>query len=52
MSGTTILIIIAVYFSLLLLISFIVSRNAVDNDAFFLGNRKSPWLVVAIGMIG
>ncbi len=52
MSGTTILIIIAVYFSLLLLISFIVSRNAVDNDAFFLGNRKSPWWVVAIGMIG
>jgi len=52
MSGTLILIIIAVYFSLLLLISFLVSRNSVDNEAFFLGNRKSPWWVVAIGMVG
>jgi Na+/proline symporter len=23
-----------------------------DNEAFFLGNRKSPWYVVAFGMIG
>lgn len=52
MSGTIILVIIAVYFSLLLLISFLVSRNGADNDAFFLGNRKSPWWVVAIGMVG
>lgn len=52
MSGTLILLIIAAYFSMLLLISFIVSRNSTDNEAFFLGNRKSPWWVVAIGMIG
>jgi len=52
MSGTLILIIIAVYFSLLLLISFLVSRQSVDNEAFFLGSRKSPWWVVAIGMVG
>ncbi len=52
MSGIFILFIIAVYFSLLLLISFLVSRKSVDNEAFFLGNRKSPWWVVAIGMIG
>ncbi len=52
MSGILILIIIAVYFSILLLISFVVSRNSVDNEAFFLGNRKSPWWVVAIGMVG
>ena len=52
MSGIIILIIIALYFSMLLLISFFVSRKSTDNEAFFLGNRKSPWWVVAIGMIG
>ena len=52
MSGTTILIIIAVYFSILLLISYLVGRKSSDNNAFFLGNKTSPWWVVAIGMIG
>jgi len=52
MSGISILIIIVVYFSVLLLISFIVSRKNTDNNAFFLGNKKSPWWVVAIGMVG
>jgi Na+/proline symporter len=52
MSGFSILIIIVVYFSVLWLISYIVSRKNSDNDAFFLGNKKSPWWVVAIGMLG
>jgi len=52
MSGSYILLIIAIYFSVLLLISYFISRNSVDNEAFFLGNRKSRWWVVAIGMIG
>lgn len=52
MNGFTILIIIGVYFSLLLLISYITGRKSTDNNAFFLGNKKSPWWVVAIGMIG
>ena len=52
MSGISILIIIVVYFSMLLLISYIVGRKNTDNDAFFLGNKKSPWWVVAIGMVG
>ena len=52
MSGLSILIIIVVYFSILLLISYIVGRKSTDNDAFFLGNKKSPWWVVAIGMVG
>jgi len=30
---------------------WITSRKA-NNDAFFRGNRKSPWFVVAYGMIG
>lgn len=50
--GTTILLVIACYFSLLLLISYLVSRKSSDNDAFFRGNRQSPWYVVAIGMVG
>ena len=37
---------------MLLLISYIVGRKNTDNDAFFLGNKKSPWWVVAIGMVG
>jgi len=50
--GTTILIILIIYFCLLVLISHLVSRKSSNNDAFFLGNKKSPWYVVAFGMIG
>ena len=52
MSGFSILLIIVVYFSFLLLISYFVGRKNTDNDAFFLGNKKTPWWVVAIGMVG
>jgi len=51
MSAITILIIIACYFLVILVISQITGKNA-DNSAFFLGSRKSPWYVVAYGMIG
>jgi len=51
MSPLTVLLIIACYFSVLLVIAFITGRNA-DNSAFFLGSRKSPWYVVAYAMIG
>lgn len=50
--GVAILVIIALYFGILMLISYLVSRKSNDNDAFFLGNRQSPWYIVAIGMIG
>jgi Na+/proline symporter len=42
---------VVIYFSLLILISVITSRGA-DNASFFTGNRKSPWFLVAFGMIG
>jgi SSS family transporter len=32
-------------------VSFFTSRN-VNNAGFFLGNKKSPWYIVAIGMLG
>ncbi|GAB6010291.1 sodium:solute symporter [Bacteroidia bacterium] len=50
--GISMLIIIAVYIGLLMLISYFVSKKGNDNDAFFLGNKKSPWYIVAIGMLG
>jgi len=52
MANTSILIVIIVYFLVLYVISRIVSRKGSDNDAFFMANRKSPWWVVAIAMIG
>jgi Na+/proline symporter len=45
------LLIVVIYFGLLILISFITSKGA-DNASFFIGNRKSPWFLVAFGMIG
>ena len=51
MNGIYILLTIIVYFLLLMGVARLTNRNA-DNDAFFRGNRKSPWYVVAFGMIG
>ncbi|MGM0505180.1 MAG: sodium:solute symporter family transporter, partial [Bacteroidota bacterium] len=50
MSPYLVIFIIAVYFAILLIISYFTSRNA-DNAAFFLGNRQSRWYIVAFGMI-
>lgn len=43
--------IILAYFSLLLGIAFYTSRNS-NNESFFIGNRKSNWMLVSFGMIG
>ncbi|MBR4301790.1 MAG: sodium:solute symporter [Bacteroidales bacterium] len=40
-----------VYTMLLFLVTWLTSRKA-SNDTYFRGNRKSPWYVVAYGMIG
>ncbi len=52
MSSQIILFIIIVYFGVLLLISYLTGQKNTDNNAFFLGNRTSPWFIVSIGMIG
>ncbi|MEN8115548.1 MAG: sodium:solute symporter [Bacteroidota bacterium] len=39
------------YFLVLVGISWLTSRNA-DTQTFFTANRKSPWYLVAFGMIG
>ena len=51
MSPALILAIILLYFSILLTIGWITSRKA-DSESFFIGNRRSPWYIVAIGMLG
>ncbi len=51
MSPALILVIILIYFSILLIIGWITSRKA-DSESFFIGNRRSPWYIVAIGMLG
>ena len=51
MNPTIILSCIAAYFFLLFLISYLTGKND-SNDTFFLGNRDSPWYVIAYGMIG
>ena len=46
-----VLIVVLAYLCLLLLISRLVGKKG-GNDAFFRANRRSPWWMVAFGMIG
>ena len=50
MSPYLVIFIIVAYFIILISISHFTSKNA-NNESFFLGNRKSPWYIVAFGMI-
>ena len=51
MESSDVVSVIVGYFVVLLGISYLTSRKA-DNDSFFVGDRKSPWYIVAFGMIG
>lgn len=42
---------LAGYFLLLIVVAYFTGRSA-TTDTFFTANRKSPWFVVAFGMIG
>lgn len=46
-----VLILIAAYFSVLILISFFTGRGG-SNAEFFKANKQAPWYLVAFGMIG
>ena len=46
-----ILSLIAVYFGVLLLIAYFTGKND-SNETFFKANKKSPWYIVAFGMVG
>ena len=47
-----ILITVAVYFVALMLFSRLTARHNANNDTFFRANRRSPWYMVAFGMVG
>ena len=51
MTTTIVFIVLILYFLLLVLISYFTSKSA-SIDSFFIGDRKSPWYIVAFGMIG
>lgn len=51
MSPSLIVGVILLYFLVLVLISIKTSKGA-TNDSFFVGNKSSPWYLVAFGMIG
>jgi solute:Na+ symporter, SSS family len=51
MSATNIIIYITFYFIVLLIISYITSKKT-DRLSYFIGNKQSPWYLVALGMIG
>ncbi len=51
MSALSIFICLLVYFAVLMGVSWLTGRIH-TNDSFFLANRKSPWYLIAFGMIG
>lgn len=51
MNPLHVLLILIIYFGILLIVAYFTGRNA-NNATFFIGNRKSPWYIVSIGMIG
>src|SRR6476660_2173622 len=51
MSSTVLFSFVIAYFVLLLVVAWFTSRNS-TNDSFFIGNKKSNWMLVAFGMIG
>lgn len=48
----TIILSFLAYTLLLFVVMWLTSRRASNNDAFFRGQRQSPWPVVAYGMLG
>lgn len=44
--------ILIIYVLILLVVSYFTSRNNRSNEVFFNANRRSPWYMVAFGMIG
>ncbi|HHU34189.1 MAG TPA: sodium:solute symporter [Bacteroidetes bacterium] len=51
MSPTLILIVISTYIAILFAITWVTAKRA-NSQSFYIGNKSSPWFVVAYGMIG
>lgn len=52
MSPLIIILFVLGYFAFLIGISYFTTSKSDSNEAFFTGNRQSPWYIVAFGMIG
>ena len=51
MQAIHIILLIAIYFGVLILISYLTGKED-TNEAFFKANKSAPWYLVAFGMIG
>ena len=51
MSAVSLFCLVFAYFALLLAVAWRTSRHA-NNAGFFIGNKRSNWMVVAFGMVG
>ena len=51
MTPGLILVIFVIYIIILFAVTWLTVRKS-DNQSYFIGNKKSPWIVVAYGMIG
>ncbi len=51
LSPTILIFVILGYFLVLMMVSFVTGRGG-DNQSFFTANKSSPWLLVAVGMVG
>jgi len=51
MSSVWILALICCYFLLLFVISYLTTRK-VDQQSFYTGNRRAPWYIISVAMIG
>ncbi len=52
MTISGVLIVFILYFGLLLTVSRLTTSREVTNSTYFTGDRRSPWILVAYGMIG
>ena len=52
MTLTGVIIVFIIYFGILITVSRFTAGRESTNSAFFTGDRRSPWIVVAYGMIG
>ncbi len=51
LSPTIIVLVVLAYFALLMLVSYFTGKDS-GNENFFVAGRKSPWYLVAFGMVG
>jgi Na+/proline symporter len=52
MKESLILLSVVLYFILIWIVARIGGRKSSDNESFFTAGKKSPWWLVAVGMIG